>query len=383
MKTQVKTDAITQELSRAFDYEFDGVTEFTPPSISVLERQSSIDSEYSIGLIVGPSGSGKSTMLKDIGEEEDVSWDPNLAVCSHFEDAQDAQDRLSAVGFNSIPSWMRPFHVLSNGEQFRANLARRLKDGAVIDEFTSVVDRNVAKSCSMATRKYIDKKGLKNITFATCHYDIIEWLQPDWVFDTATGTITTRGELRQPEINVEIVPCSRKAWEMFSQHHYLTGDLNKSSRCYLAIWNDVPVGFNAVIALPNGAFRNAWRGHRTVILPDFQGMGIGTKFSDTIGEIMLAEGKRYFSKTAHPRLGEYREASDKWRPTAHNLQDRKDYDRLSRQGVHGMPRDNVNNKKFSDEHLMRHRDRLCYAHEYIGGSIESSTIQKKDIPTNE
>src|SRR5210317_1370926 len=105
MKTKVQTDEITKELSRAFDYEFDGVTEFTPPQIATLDRQTSIDSDYSIGLIVGPSGSGKSTLLKDFGTEENVEWDADKAVCSHFENAEDAQERLSAVGFNTIPAW--------------------------------------------------------------------------------------------------------------------------------------------------------------------------------------------------------------------------------------------------------------------------------------
>ena len=380
MKSRVKTDDITKELSRAFDYEFDGVTEFTVPQISALDKASSIGDEYSIGLIVGPSGSGKSSMLKDFGSEESIEWESDKAVCSHFNGAEDAQERLSAVGFNTIPSWLRPFHVLSNGEQFRANLARRLKDGAVIDEFTSVVDRNVAKSCSLATRRYIDQKGLKNITFATCHYDIVEWLQPDWVFDTASGSVTTRGSLKRPEIIVEVVPCSRKAWEMFRDHHYLSGDLNGSSRCYLAIWNEVVVGFNAVIAFPTGTIKGScYRGHRTVILPDFQGMGIGVRFSDTIGEIMLIEGHRYFSKTAHPRLGEYRNASPKWRPTAHNMQSRGDYDRLVKGGNLPNPRLPKNglpypykegelkwNKKYSYDLMMRHKNRICYTHEYIG-----------------
>ena len=364
MKSRVIPDEITKELSRSFDYEFTGETEFTPPTISALDRATSIGEEWSIGLIVGPSGSGKSTMLKEFGSEEQVEWAVDKAVCSHFEDSADAQERLSAVGFNTIPAWMRPFHLLSNGEQFRANLARRLKDGAVIDEFTSVVDRNVAKSCSLATRRYIDQKGLKNITFATCHYDIVEWLQPDWVFDTATGSVTTRGSLQRPKISLEVVPCNIKAWELFRNHHYLTGDINKGARCFLAIWNEVPVGFNAVIPFPSGSVRNAWRGHRTVILPDFQGMGIGVRLSDAIGEIMIAEGKRYFSKTAHPRLGEYREASSKWRPTAHNKQDRGDYDRLY-EGNH-LPNPRSKKEKYSRELKEIHKNRVCYAHEYIG-----------------
>jgi len=354
-RSTVVTDDITAEISRLFDYEFDGTTTFKPLEISPIDRESVIGSEWKIGLIVGPSGSGKSTLLREFGEQEPIEWDPNKAVCSHFIDATDAEERLSSVGFNTIPSWMRPYHVLSNGEQFRADLARRIKDGACIDEFTSVVDRNVARSCSVAIKKYVDKKGIKNLVFATCHYDIIEWLQPDWVYDTVTQTVDSRRLLRRPEIEVEVVPCSIEAWAMFRNHHYLTGDINKSARCWLATWNDEPVGFSSVISLPSGSLKKAWRGHRTVILPDFQGLGIGVRLSDTIGEIHIQEGKRYFSKTAHPRLGQYRENSPKWRATSKNGIDRKDYSR---------PR--YLHQKYSDDLLARHRDRVCYSHEYVG-----------------
>jgi ABC-type ATPase with predicted acetyltransferase domain len=51
---------------------------------------------------------------------------------------------------NSVPSWYKPYQVLSNGEKFRADLARKLKSNTVIDEFTSVVDRTVAKAASVS-----------------------------------------------------------------------------------------------------------------------------------------------------------------------------------------------------------------------------------------
>jgi GNAT superfamily N-acetyltransferase len=44
------------------------------------------------------------------------------------------------------------------------------------------------------------------------------------------------------------------------------------------------------------------RGHRAVILPDFQGMGIGVRFTEIVAQIHLDEGHR-FSRTAHPKLG--------------------------------------------------------------------------------
>ena len=51
-----------------------------------------------------------------------------------------------------------------------------------MDEFTSVVNRDVAKSMSHALQRYIRQKDLK-IVIASCHFDIIEWLNPDYVFN--------------------------------------------------------------------------------------------------------------------------------------------------------------------------------------------------------
>jgi len=180
----VKLDSITDEISTNFDYEFTGESFFKPYDKPDLPE------DFRIGLIVGSSGSGKSTLLSEFGEEEIPAWNPDMAICSHFESSDDAIDRLSAVGFSSIPDWMKPQHVLSTGQKFRADLAMRLKDNAVVDEFTSVVDRAVAKSCSVAIRRYVDKKDLKGLVFSSCHRDIIEWLQPDWVFDTDTGKLS-------------------------------------------------------------------------------------------------------------------------------------------------------------------------------------------------
>ena len=85
---------------------------------------------------------------------------------------------------SSIPSLCRPYHVLSTGEAFRADMARRLKSNAVIDEFTSVVNRETAFSVSTSISKYIKKTNMRGIVFATCHFDIIDWLEPDWVYNT-------------------------------------------------------------------------------------------------------------------------------------------------------------------------------------------------------
>lgn len=345
MKITVQQDEITKELANAFDFEFNGETEFLAPEFKAPES-------YQIGLIVGPSGSGKSTILKTIGSEKKIEWHESKAICSHFESADDAKAKLGAVGLNSVPVWMKPAHVLSTGERFRADTARLLSSGAVIDEFTSVVDRDVAKSCCFAIQRYIRASRLQSVTFATCHYDVAEWLMPDWVFDTATGQLSFRGLERRPEIKIELLPCSAKAWPLFSKHHYLSADINKASRCWIAMWNDTAVGFASVIAFPNGSFKNAWRGHRTVVLPEFQGLGIGVRISDAIGKIMKESGHKYFSKTSSSRMGEYRNNSPLWKPTSKNMVKRNDYksERLTKESGH----------------KLSHAHRVCYSHEFIG-----------------
>jgi ABC-type ATPase involved in cell division len=182
--SSVERDDFITASEKAFDCAFDGISKFHPWKIP-----SKLPTKFKIGVIVGSSGSGKSTLLKNFGVEESPVWEPNKSIVSHFETPDDAINKLGSVGLNSVPSWYKPYNVLSNGEKFRADLARKLKNGAVIDEFTSVVDRNVAKAASMSLARFVKNNNLENIVLSTCHRDILEWLEPDWVLDTDTGEL--------------------------------------------------------------------------------------------------------------------------------------------------------------------------------------------------
>jgi ABC-type lipoprotein export system ATPase subunit len=146
------------------------------------------DRDWNVGLIVGPSGSGKSTLLGRFGVPRILEW-AGRSVIDDFDQAmtiKDIGDACSAVGFNTIPAWLRPYQVLSNGEQFRVTLARLIAEAeqanaeVLIDEFSSVVDRQVAKIASYAVAKYARRSGRKMV-LASCHEDILEWLRPDWI----------------------------------------------------------------------------------------------------------------------------------------------------------------------------------------------------------
>jgi ABC-type lipoprotein export system ATPase subunit len=184
LTSSVIIDDFTRAASKAFDLEFNGVSKFYP-----WNKPETLKKDFKLGVIYGGSGSGKTKLLKEFGNEEIIEWEDNKAIISHFDTPDDGINRLSAVGLNSIPAWHKQYSVLSNGEQFRADLARRIKNNAVIDEFTSVVDRNVAKAASTALSKYIKNTNLHGIVLATCHEDILDWLQPDWVINTNTGEI--------------------------------------------------------------------------------------------------------------------------------------------------------------------------------------------------
>ena len=101
--------------------------------------------------------------------------------------------------------------------------------------------------------------------------------------------------------------------------------------------------------MPNGYIKNAFRGHRTVIFPDYQGLGLGTRLSDAIGQMYIDNGKRYYSRTAHPRMGIYREKSALWKGTSKNRRLRTD----------------VNHKNVYKGHYADNK-RICWSHEYIG-----------------
>lgn len=161
-----------------------------------FEGDFDLPEKWNVGIIVGKSGTGKTTIAKDMFGEELISGFEykHKSVIDDMpknKSVEDISKAFYSVGFGSVPSWLKPYAVLSNGEKMRVDIARSIleKDFIVFDEFTSVVDRQVAKVASMAVSKAIRKQNKKFIA-VTCHYDVIDYLQPDWVFNTDTMTFS-------------------------------------------------------------------------------------------------------------------------------------------------------------------------------------------------
>ena len=315
-----------------------------------------LNDPWKIGLIVGPSGSGKSTIARHaFGEKlyEHPAWPQDRAVVDCFGQLPTKQitGLFTAVGFSSPPSWVKPYHVLSRGEQFRCDLARALAGSmnqtagnqtaggpgdqksihleksvssasglfepgpleplVVFDEFTSVVDRTVARIGSAAISRAIRSGNIPcRFVAVTCHYDVTEWLAPDWIADMASGTCDWRC-LRRPSISLEIFRCRYTAWRMFARHHYLSNSLSKMARCFVALYDGVPVAFCAT--LPIIGRRGHWRISRIVTLPDYQGVGIGMNVAEAVAQIHRDQGHRLNVTASHPSLIGHCRRSPLWR----------------------------------------------------------------------
>jgi ABC-type lipoprotein export system ATPase subunit/GNAT superfamily N-acetyltransferase len=343
---------------------------------SIVEIESNIfleeNEKWNIGVIYGGSGCGKSTILKTFGQIKEPIFDNSKSLISNFSwlSPKDAANLLSSMGLSSIPCYLRPHCTLSNGEQYRANLAycvskAKNEDVILIDEYTSVVDRDVAKAMSNALQKFIRREN-KKIILASCHFDIMEWLQPDWIYSPNKRRLERADLLRRsekPKIELEIFRCRYETWRLFKQHHYLTQDLNKSAKCFLVLFNDKPICFIAILPMPSGTIQDAFRVSRLVVLPDYQGLGVGMKILDYFGALYCAINKHLYIKTSNPSLfkGMIRNKNN-WKLVTEN--------------------NNVNQIKISNEKLIQQgknngiklvKESVTKSYKYIGKKSTDST----------
>lgn len=286
-----------------------------------------LSGDWNIGVVVGASGSGKTSIGKQIfGDNKIVNlskgWSNNKPIIDDIApdgDFNTVTGLLASVGLGDVPAWLRPFCVLSNGEQFRAGLARLIcdkPDEVVVDEFTSVIDRQIAKIGAGAFQKAWRRENpTGKVVLLTPHYDILDWVQPDWIIDTKDKSFQ-RGNLRQrPSIELEIRKVNGSYWRHYKPHYYLDlpmpiaaeyfiGTVNGELACHLAVspWFHL----------------NGYRATRLVTMPEWQGAGVGTRFLDAIAQYHLDGNGRKNKKlptyfhTSHPQLCSALRRSKKW-----------------------------------------------------------------------
>jgi GNAT superfamily N-acetyltransferase len=288
------------------------------------------DMQWRIGVVVGPSGSGKTSIGRLIFPEagESAFWSPTwpdaplIEAIGPEQDFDDVTAALGSVGLGSVPTWLRPYGALSNGERFRADLARLVIDAppcAVVDEFTSVVDRQIARFGALAFAKAW-RRGTGQVVLLTPHYDVLEWLEPDWIYDTAKHSFA-RGSLRRPKFTLDVWKTDSSYWRHFEPHHYLKLPLMVGAHYYVGAVEGELACHLAVGSINKGKKVEA-RACRLVVMPEWQGAGVGLRFLNAICE-MQAQGdpaSRLAGRptttifhTSHPQLCAALRRDKRWR----------------------------------------------------------------------
>lgn len=275
---------------------------------------------YDIGLILGASGSGKTTLAQSVWGEHvfEQVLDPARPVIDQFPDHweyDDCAQALTGIGLTAVPCWIRPAYTLSNGQRARAEAALQIArlDVArensptvpppiVLDEWTSVVDRTVAKVMSHCLQKYA-RRAKRRVVVLSCHYDVTEWLSPDWIIDCNAETFQDRrglhGGERSERLEFFVAATDKRTWPMFSRYHYLSDKLPKGGLHLYGLWHGPnQIGFvcyaNYVPPIPGKPV--TFHANRLVVHPDYAGLGLGIRLLNATAADMVGKGFRVMGK---------------------------------------------------------------------------------------
>lgn len=297
-------------------------------SVHELNVKADLEKPYNIGLIVGASGSGKTTLAHHIFGEDCFAFelDESMPIIEQFpEDMSydECASMLSGIGLTSVPCWIRPVYTLSNGQRARAIAALQMSqaDDFVVDEWTSVVDRTVAKAMSNCLQKFARRQG-RRVTVLSCHYDVIEWLNPDWIIDCNKAEYIDRRLLRckfqrTERLTFDIAEVDPKTWRYFSKYHYLSDKLPGGLIETFGVFHgDEQIGFQcfANYCPREKGKRIQMHFNRTVIHPDYIWLGLGIKVINITSAEMCRRGYDVRAKLSSvPVRRALVKHPDKWR----------------------------------------------------------------------
>lgn len=172
---------------------------------------------------------------------------------------------------------------------------------------------------------------------------------------------------QRPNIQLTVRRVESSTWYSlgFYREHYLSAELNKSCKCLLFEWNNIPVAFVGILNTPRKGIPYGCSISRIVVHSDYQGLGLSTIIFNFVGGIVksLSDDEhdyRLYIKTAHSKFGQALSRNPNVRGTVFD----------------GKGRD----KKSADNQRYRNRlTRVSYCKEYIGGKIDGFKDMLKPI----
>lgn len=297
-------------------------------SVHTFSVDADLETPWSVGLIVGASGSGKTTLAKQIFGDNcfDFDIDDSKPVIEQFPDSmsyEDCQKALMGIGLTQVPCWIRPVYTLSNGQKARAIAALQMSRGGsfVTDEWTSVVDRTVAKAMSHCLQKHARNNDAQ-VCAVSCHYDVADWLNPDWVIDCNKQEFIDRRLLwrdfkRKEKLKFDIKEIGRESWKYFGKYHYLSENLPGGIVRFFGLFhNDEQIGFQCFanyVPHRNKRLKIQMHSNRTVIHPDYVGLGLGMRLINVTSEIVHKEGYDVRAKFSSVPVAKAFQKSDLWK----------------------------------------------------------------------
>jgi len=403
LQTVVTNDEATVKASCAFD---------TPPATSVFFYvpafpEEEVDEDFNVALITGPSGSGKTSMAHQyFGAPFVAKFAANKSVLSFFPNLKKAKEIFKVLLLDPKEIF-KTFDKLNSSAQERVNIARGLYEAPeclILDEFTSSMERRTAQLVAKNISQYARAKGIK-VVLVACHQDLVgsNACSPDWWFSTKSQTLSCfelPSEFAEssfpehvtdivwtvPEMVVDVKRCHRDRWYYFALHHYKDHNLSNMAQnfalfvtyknleipCDLIGWASAMVGMLPNAELPGTPRRE----HRTVVLPDYQGLGFASRSCDAIGEMYYHNACVFQSKTAHPRYGSYRDRSSLWEAANDNHKVQKKANNWKDPFKTKQERDaNVGWKKLQNNY----QPHFYYNHRYLGAKADPVFFKSRVI----
>ncbi|MDO8630179.1 MAG: hypothetical protein Q7R41_06770 [Phycisphaerales bacterium] len=313
-----------------------------------------------IVLLRGPSGSGKSSALSVIESQfatactvQRVDFPTDEAVIDRIASEKPLSEAialLTACGLGEAGLWLRPFGALSDGEKFRARLARAIalhsRTAAaaplLCDEFCSGLHLRVARAIAYNLHKLVVRRGLC-VVVACANDDIAADLNPHTIVHLAGGgrcRIEERRVVEKRSLSffrrLRIEPGSKHDYDAFAAMHYrATDELGFVDKVFvlreglggdplgIVVYAHGPLELALRNEATNGWFsRNPSRVNkhlrilrRLVIHPDVRGCGLGhhlvrntmpllgTRYVECLAA--MGEFNPVFEKAGMRRVGQY------------------------------------------------------------------------------